>query len=250
MDGVGGLNAPLPFLSASPARGDATALRQHAARDGYLFLPRLLPRGAVEPLADAALSLCAAHGFLLDGAGPGEARARPGIRLGAWDDPRWVSFLQDLLPRPEFAALGHHAELFGVLSVLLPQGVRGGRGDVCRLVSPDARDHTTLAHQDRAYATGTAQLWTAWIPLVDCPRDLGPLAVLPGSHLGGLWPHAGEGSGRQGVAVPDDAVFASSDLAIGDVLFFSGLTVHGALPNVSPDRLRISVDYRFEAAPA
>jgi len=31
------------------------------------------------------------------------------------------------------------------------------------------------------------------------------------------------------------------------VIFFHGLTVHRALDNATPDRLRISVDYRYQA---
>jgi ectoine hydroxylase-related dioxygenase (phytanoyl-CoA dioxygenase family) len=47
------------------------------------------------------------------------------------------------------------------------------------------------------------------------------------------------------VHVPDDAVWLASDLAPGDVLLFSGLTVHRALPHRSGRRLRISADFRF-----
>ncbi|KAB2887507.1 MAG: phytanoyl-CoA dioxygenase family protein, partial [Kofleriaceae bacterium] len=43
----------------------------------------------------------------------------------------------------------------------------------------------------------------------------------------------------------DDAPWHAADLAAGDVLFFSALTIHRALPNVTADQLRVSVDYRY-----
>ena len=105
---------------------------------------------------------------------------------------------------------------------------------------------TTPPHQDHWYTGGTTNLWTAWIPLTDAPLELGPLAVLPGSHQGGLLPHRGQGDGRQGVDVADDAAFAAAPLAAGDAILFNCLTVHRALPNVTPDRVRLSVDYRYQ----
>jgi ectoine hydroxylase-related dioxygenase (phytanoyl-CoA dioxygenase family) len=80
-----------------------------------------------------------------------------------------------------------------------------------------------------------------------CPRELGPLALLPGSHTGGLRPHAPVVGGGSvvGTDVPDDAPWVAGDLAAGDVLFFSAFTVHRALPNTTADRLRVSVDYRY-----
>jgi len=120
-------------------------------------------------------------------------------------------------------------------------------GDVCRLVSPGALDLTTPPHQDAAYLKDADLVWTAWMALGACPVALGPLALLPGSHAGGLRPHAPvvAGGGVVGTDVPDDAPWHAGDLAPGDVLLFSALTVHRALPNVTADQLRVSVDYRY-----
>jgi ectoine hydroxylase-related dioxygenase (phytanoyl-CoA dioxygenase family) len=86
------------------------------------------------------------------------------------------------------------------------------------------------------------------MPLVETPLDLGPLAVLPGSHRAGLAAHQGNGAGRQGVALADDAQLAASPVSPGDAILFNCLTVHGALPNLTTDRVRLSVDFRYQAA--
>ena len=80
-----------------------------------------------------------------------------------------------------------------------------------------------------------------WIPLGDCPRRLGGLAVSPGSQRRGLFEH---GEGTTGAAVRDDERWASTDYRCGDVLLFSALTLHRALPNESDD-VRLSVDFRY-----
>jgi hypothetical protein len=49
-------------------------------------------------------------------------------------------------------------------------------------------------------------------------------------------------------ANPSDADWRTGDLAEGDILLFSALTLHRALPNLSMDRLRVSVDFRYEPA--
>src|SRR6185437_14396822 len=87
--------------------------------------------------------------------------------------------------------------------------------------------------------------WTAWIPLGDCPREWGPLALLAGSHLGGLQEHSGDGVISGGVAPPEDAVWSTTDFQCGDVVVFRPLTVHCSLPNRSGDRLRLSADFRY-----
>ena len=98
--------------------------------------------------------------------------------------------------------------------------------------------------------TGLARLATAWIPLGDCPKTLGSLAVLAGSHHGGVYPvHPATGAGGLGIDTEELPYrWAASDFEAGDVVFFHSHTVHKGLPNLSRDRLRLSVDYRYQPA--
>ena len=132
--------------------------------------------------------------------------------------------------------------------MLLGEPAEESAGDVCRVVSGDAPEHTTPPHQERHYVRGTGPLWIAWLPLTACPLSLGPLAVLPGSHRRGRLSHE-DGHGRHPtVHVPDDSVWLASDLSPGDVVLFSGLTVHRALPHQRGSRLRLSADFRFQGS--
>jgi len=80
---------------------------------------------------------------------------------------------------------------------------------------------------------------TTWLPLMDIPAQLGGLAVLPGSHLGPPL--------RPRLLRADEPGWATTDYRPGDVLVFHCLTSHAALPNHA-DRLRISADFRWQAA--
>jgi hypothetical protein len=247
--GSGGLVRAL--VDSAPFLRDPDVLRSHAAEYGYLAL-----RGIPGP--DAVASLCA---LIQDVAGslgllePTRVKgAAPVVKSGAtltgtgYDDPRWLALQERVLADPLFAELGDHPKLIAVLDILFGGPVLTRRGDICRLAMPSATHQTTPQHQDHWYTGGTTNLWTVWIALTEMPLDLGPLAVLPGSHVKGLLPHAGHGAGRQGVAVMDDCQFAAAPLAAGDAILFNCLTVHCALPNITRHHVRLSVDYRYQPA--
>jgi ectoine hydroxylase-related dioxygenase (phytanoyl-CoA dioxygenase family) len=240
-----------PLIDSAPLAHDAGAVRLRATEDGYLLLRGIPGPAAVAPLRMLVVDAAAALGFLLPDDGDCVAPVvRPGAALTGtgYDDRRWLALQETVLADPRFAAVGDHA---GLLTVL--EGVFGGpvltrRGDICRLALPNAEHLTTPPHQDHWYTGGTTTLWTVWIPLTDMPLELGPLAVLPGSHVRGLLPHDGQGAGRQAVRDIEAARFAAAPLAAGDAILFNCLTVHGALPNVTGHRVRISVDYRYQPA--
>jgi hypothetical protein len=186
-----------------------------------VFCRALVPRALIDALRGHALTVAVELGWL-DSAAPADAaRGVTGVRLGAYDDPRWIAFLQRVLPHPTFAAVRTAPGVIDVLTAILG--------------APPVPD---------------APRWSVWVPLGACPLALGPLAVLPGSHRRGLLPHAGETAWRRAVDVADDAAWAALDLEHGDAIFFSWLTVHRALPNVSGRELRLSATFRYRRTAA
>ena len=235
-------------LRVSDPGADPRVIRRRAGRDGYVFCRALVPRDRIDALRGHALAVAADLGWL-DAAAPRDAAlAVTGASLGAYDDPRWIAFLERVLPHPSFAALRVAPAVVAVLTAILGAPPESDAGDLCRVVSSDDPVHTTVAHQDRFYLPDGPPRWSMWAPLGPCPLALGPLAVLPRSHEHGLLPHAGDVAWRRGVDVADDAGWAASDLEPGDAIFFSWLTVHRALPNVSGRALRLSATYRYRAA--
>jgi ectoine hydroxylase-related dioxygenase (phytanoyl-CoA dioxygenase family) len=226
-------------------------LRQRAAEHGYLALRGIPGPEAVAPLRRVIHDVAESLGLLQPpGTNGGAALVKSGAALTGtgYDDRRWLALQERVLSDPRFAAVGDHDQLLTVLEALFDGPVLTRRGDICRLAMPDALHQTTPPHQDHWYTGGTTNLWTVWIALTEIPLALGPLAVLPGSHVKGLLPHDGQGAGRQGVQVIEDEQFAASPLAAGDAIFFNCMTVHRALPNATRDRVRLSVDYRYQPA--
>jgi hypothetical protein len=95
---------------------------------------------------------------------------------------------------------------------------------------------------------GTTEVFTAWMPLIDCPMQVGPLQVAAGSHTQGVFDfHIGAGAGGIEIVDPLEGHWVSGDFAVGDVLIFHSMVVHKGVPNRS-DKLRMSMDVRYQLA--
>lgn len=107
------------------------------------------------------------------------------------------------------------------------------------------------AHYYKDWSPEDGKLITCWIPLVPVDERTGCLQTVPGSHLRGLLEPTRTPTGLLTVdpeAVEGAAV--SFDMEPGDILLFTDLTLHRALPNES-DYVRWSIDIRFgQATPA
>jgi hypothetical protein len=239
------MNDLRPFLDSAPLLSQPEELRRRMRRDGYLFLRGLLPRDAVLSLRRRVLDICGRHGWLAPGADPLEGRAgRAPTQEGKAD--YWPVYREVQLSE-EFHMLAHHAALLAPLAQLLDEEVFVHPMKIARISFPQNTAATTPPHQDYVHIQGSFETYTSWIPLGDVPRELGGLAVLAGSHkLGVLRPRAASGAGGLGL---DDELFGlpwhAGDFQAGDVLLFPSQLVHKALPNMTGDMLRLSVDYRF-----
>ncbi len=106
----------------------------------------------------------------------------------------------------------------------------------------------TPPHQDFPLIQGTSNTWTCWVPIGDCPRALGGLTVLRGSHKLGYVPtQPSLGAGLIASELcPSENDWVEGDFETGDVLTFPSLTVHKALPSQYKDRIRLSFDVRYQ----
>jgi ectoine hydroxylase-related dioxygenase (phytanoyl-CoA dioxygenase family) len=238
------------MFDASELRGDARQLQVRLQRDGYLFFRQLLPTGILLALRDQLTGILARRGWIRGG----EERhlARVASLPHREGDPEYIATLRETVRLESLHGLAHRPELMSVITSVLGEGAFPHPLSITRLVFPQAPELTTPPHQDFPNNQGSERLTAAWIPLSDCPRESGSLAILEGSHRFGLLPlqfHLGPGNRA---AVLDERLagcrWVASDFALGDVLFFPALTVHTALDNNSPDRLRLSVDFRYQPA--
>jgi hypothetical protein len=201
-------------------------LAARADTDGYLYFRGLLEPSEVEPLRSRVVEL---H------------RRQPVPPGAAYDDPRFLDLQRAVALLPEWAAMRRHPAILETLHRFLGQDISSECGDVCRVVPPGAPGAATPPHQDQFFVRQSPRIWTVWIPLGDCPLQLGPLVVLPGSHRQGIQPHFENRVAYASVS----GWWAASSMLCGDVLMFDGCTIHRACPNLTHETVRFSVDFRY-----
>ncbi len=238
-----------PFAAATALLGDPAALRRRMHADGYLYLPGLLDAAELAALRADILGACAAHGWLAPGTPVLDGIACGPPRLEG--DPSYFEVYDDVQRLERFHRLRHDPQLTALLGSLFEAPLFPHPLAVCRLAFPNAAEDATPPHQDYPNNQGSLDTYAAWMPLGPCPRELGSIAVLQGSHRFGLLPmRASRGAGNRTTMPRADLQalpWVSGDLAAGDVLVFHSLTVHRSLANRTADRLRVSVDYRYSA---
>lgn len=244
------------FRESTDLLNSPAELRLRAREEGYLFFRGLLPRETVMQVRAELLDVLDAAGLLL---AHGEELSglldRSAVeRMPAEDMRPDIGVTREIyvaLQKVRAAhALPHHPALLSLFDLLLGEPVFVHPRHVIRSMTPHPEIHPTPAHQDFPHVQGTVETWTCWIPMGDCPRELGPLSVLQGSHSLGYLP-IDTALGAGGIAAllcREEDDWLSVDMLAGDVLIFPSLTVHRALAPTTRDRVRLSMDARYQAA--
>jgi ectoine hydroxylase-related dioxygenase (phytanoyl-CoA dioxygenase family) len=215
---------------------------------GYVLIRDLLPRVAVGAVLDDVTQVLSAAGWLQAGRHPMERAAEAGVAYGD-PDPEFKRVYQQVFNLESLHALPHQPPLREAMKMLVGEQVLIHPKPIGRLIFPQCERLVTHAHQDYEFMGGDPEFFTVWIPLHDCPIDVGPLKILEGSHRFGVQSHE-----RENLHVPEIPLEAAvgdgwvgGQVNAGDVLIFHSLTVHAASPNLS-DRMRLSLDCRFQDA--
>ena len=245
------------FVDSTPLLADPAALRARADRDVYLFFRQRLPADEVLAMRAEMLAIVDRHGWrqpgqdALGGLIDYDAinrlteeemhRTDVGVTAEAYHEVQRLE---------RFHRLPHHPRLLEIYRTLFGREVLVHPRHIARLVTPHTCMVPTPPHQDFPYIQGTTQTWTAWFPVGDCPRSLGGLTVLRASHRQGYLPvQPAKGAGGFAVPLcPAETEWIEGDYATGDVLTFPSYTIHKALRCQFKDRVRLSMDVRYQAA--
>ena len=234
-----------PFVDSRDIVNDGEALAARMRRDGYLFVGGLLDPDRVAAVGELMRGVARDAGWIAGGDGaamPGKACVDP--------DDAWVEVAARQYRLPEFHALPHDPAVVGLIERLLGGPALVHSMVIPRNIFPQREEFPTRAHQDYPHIQGTPETFAVWIPLSDCPAEMGGLQVAAGSHRRGVWPfRVCSGAGAMEVRDPQEGRWAGGDFALGDAIAFHSMTVHKALPNRSR-RLRQSLDARYQRADA
>jgi ectoine hydroxylase-related dioxygenase (phytanoyl-CoA dioxygenase family) len=235
-----------PFCEAQAGKLTPEIFQSEIETKGYLLVREVLPRADVKEVLRDVAQIIADAGWLQKERDPIERIANLQAACGD-PDPGFKRAYQEVFNLASFHALPHHPDLQRVMKMLVGDRVLIHPKPIGRLIFPHCDRLTTHAHQDYRFMGGDPECFTMWIPLHDCPVEVGPLQIMEGSHRFGFQNHADENLHvpeiPDGAAVGDDWV--GGQINAGDVLIFHSLTVHAASPNLSK-QLRISLDCRFQ----
>jgi hypothetical protein len=234
-----------PFTDSSDLTADGAALAARMRREGLLFLRGLLPRDDVAAVQRQVGAIARDAGWLRRDQ-PVEASVADITGFCVDPDPTYLTTLRRINRLEDYHALKHHPLLTDLLERMLGGPILPHPRVLMRNIFPEREEYTTKAHQDFPNVQGSTEVYTAWIPLIDCPMQVGPLQIAAGSHTAGVYDF-GIAGGAGGIEIQDPlaGTWTSSDFAVGDVLLFHSMTVHKGVPNRS-DRLRMSMDVRYQ----
>ena len=235
-----------PFEEMDSGDVTAQALRSVLGANGYILVRDVLPKNDLIHLLREVTQIIGAAGWLLPEHNPLDRIAN--LRAACGDpDPGFKKTYQDVFNLARFHALPHQPALERVMKMIVGEHLLIHPKPIGRLIFPHCERLTVNAHQDYRFMGGDPECFTAWIPLHDCPAEIGPLRVIEGSHRLGFMNHNDEN--LHVPEIPEDSLargnWVGGQINAGDVLIFHSLTVHAASPNVSR-QLRISLDCRFQ----
>ena len=165
-------------------------------------------------------------------------------------DKEYTDVYRRVYSLESFHRSGHWTEVMAMMEKVLDAEVLPHPQKIMRLWYPQYTDHTTPIHQDYVHFQGSYDTYTCWAPIGDCSMELGALAVMPGSHKINAVRNHHFSLGAGALAIYEDELdghWHSADFEVGDSLIFNSLLVHQALPNLTEDRMRISLDNRYQS---
>ena len=225
------------------------ALRRRITQDGYLFFKQLYDPDHLQQLRLEILGVIKNGGWL---------RADSNLASGIVDlsqrcaegDTAYTDVYHEVYKLEMFHQSGHWQTVLDTMRKIINGPVLAHPQKIARLWFPQHTAHTTPAHQDFVHFQGSYETFTCWTPVGDCPKELGGLAVIPGSHRQNtvLEHHFSLGAGSLTVdANRQTGTWTTTNYQMGDSLIFHSLLLHRALPNLTEDRLRVSLDNRYQA---
>jgi hypothetical protein len=232
-------------------------LRARADEDGFLFFKQLLPKELLLELRRQILEIVARHGWLQPGTDlmDGIANLAAIAEADGRDESlKYIGVTRDAYREIQslelFHAIPHHPRLIALYETLLEAAVLPHPRHIARVLLPAPSFAATPPHQDYIYIQGTHRFWTLWFPLGDCPIELGGLSVLRGSHREGVLDvtNARGAGGKEAILCGKDYEWVQDNYECGDVLTFPSHMVHKGLPNRLGDRVRLSLDIRYQSA--
>ncbi len=236
-----------PFLDSKGILEKPDLLRKLADTEGYLFVKNLIDSEAVLEVRRDILAITQKFGLLKPNTNLIDGIANPSEEYieGKWQG--WKEYYAEIQRCRSFHQLAHHPNIIKLFEALFGCKTLVHPRNISRTIFPNLTRFTTPPHQDYFYIHGTSNTWTLWMPLGDCPEDLGGLAVAPRTHKKGLLDvRKADGAGGHACDASNELDWVYNETKAGDVVLFHSYTIHQGRDNNTNDKIRFSCDYRYQ----
>jgi len=261
--------ARLGRLTPTPAGRAIANLRDQFRAQGYLWLKGFFPRQDVMALRRRYYQHMQPAGIVAATDDPAD-----GVYSGQRDTSGLSTKLQlEFVRLAAYESFCFHPALWQFYEAFLGGGVYLHKRKLVRNSLP-GEESTTGAHYDLVYLRGgTDTVCTSWIPLGDCPLEMGGLMYLEGSDAAGR-KLEGEFAAKSADLSPEQRISAYNkhmtasgwitkdvgaiadkfdtrwllaDYEAGDMVIHSAYMIHASTQNVDlRQRMRLSTDIRYQ----
>lgn len=231
---------------------DPEALRARMESDGYLFLRGFHDRSDVEAARRHVLEAAASEGIVEGGAGLDEGRLVDEHQGVFWGKRFDLTHSDAVLRVVESErVMGFFAEYFNTSPTTYNY----------KWLRLTGKGQFTPPHYDIVYmGRGSKKLVTCWTALGELSPEMGPIAILAGSHrfdriketygqvdvdvrlVTGYFP-----ANPREISETYGGQWLTAHMQPGDVVLFGMYTMHASLKNTS-DRVRVTMDTRYQPA--
>lgn len=257
----------LGWLQPSDPAEPLEQLRTRYHEQGYLWLKGVLKRDHVLAFRQRFFEAMQDTGLLAPGTQPVDGIYAGGVekqgKTNTYEIVRWAAYEAFCLSEP----------IWQFYEAFLGGPVYLHKRKIIRLSKP-GQARCTGAHYDLTYLRGgTDNLCTSWIPIGDCPVEMGGLIYLEGSDSFGRNQEAefsrlnahlppeerisayNENMTRSGWLTEDLPALADklntrwliANYEAGDMVVHSPYMIHASTQNIAPDkRMRLSTDIRYQ----
>src|SRR5689334_21771952 len=169
------------FRVSNDAMEDPAELRRRMDAEGYLFFRSLQDPDKLSALRRNILRVLRDGGWVKEGTELGDGSAETARRCTE-GEVEYSAVYHEMYKLESFHRAGHWPEVLAMMGKVIGGPVLPHPQKIARLWFPQYAAHTTPIHQDFVHFQGAYQTYTCWAPVGDCPRELGGLALLSGSH--------------------------------------------------------------------
>lgn len=224
--------------------GNPKALKHFMSEHGYLYLKGAIEQKMIEKVRQDIHLTCVNHGIIKNTSDKSFITPET-LEIFEKDTPAWKAFYKDILCLHSFNSIPTDNTLYKTMTTFFGESVFHHSRVNARFFANIPFHFVSPPHMDFTWVGGTTNVWTCWIPIVEVVPLLGGLQLIDKSHKEGFsskWRNDADG-----LIVPESSKWStSSRFEIGDAVFFHSKTVHSGGGNFLKDRLRISIECRFQ----